>query len=79
MSKPWSERINMLAINPDAATRDDIARMATDLMELYVLVEEAASWLPWHESDHPNCEGEKSAIGRKLREKIESKLLTIWR
>lgn len=28
---PWSERINMFQINPDAATRDDIARLAEEL------------------------------------------------
>lgn len=28
---PWPERVNMLSINPDAATREDIARMAADL------------------------------------------------
>ena len=34
MSKlPWDERITMLSINPDAATREDIARMAAELME----------------------------------------------
>jgi hypothetical protein len=29
----WSERVNMLSINPDAAVRDDIARMAAELSE----------------------------------------------
>ena len=28
---PWSERINMLSINPEAATIRDIAQMAADL------------------------------------------------
>jgi hypothetical protein len=31
---PWSERVNMLSINPDAATRDDVARMAGELSEV---------------------------------------------
>lgn len=31
MGLPWHERINMLSINPDAASRDDVARLAADL------------------------------------------------
>jgi hypothetical protein len=30
---PWIERLPMTSINPDAATRDDVARMAAELME----------------------------------------------
>ena len=33
MSLLWEERIPMLSINPDAATREDIARLASELME----------------------------------------------
>ena len=30
---PWPERVRMLSVHPDAATRDDIARMATELSD----------------------------------------------
>lgn len=27
---PWPERVNILSINPDAASRDDVARLASE-------------------------------------------------
>jgi hypothetical protein len=29
---PWLERITILAVHPDAATRDDVARLSAELM-----------------------------------------------
>ncbi len=34
MPLPWSEKINMLSINPDAATPKDVVRMATNLSDI---------------------------------------------
>ena len=33
MTLSWSERLPMLSMNPDAATRTDVARLAAELME----------------------------------------------
>ena len=35
---PWSERINMLSINPLAGKREDVLRMAADLSEAHRLL-----------------------------------------
>lgn len=32
---PWMEKVAMFSINPDAATRDDIARMAAELSAIH--------------------------------------------
>lgn len=43
---PWNERVTMLSINPDAATRDDVARLATELMECHRLMLESVENCP---------------------------------
>lgn len=30
---PWIERVTMISIHPDAATRDDVARMVAELVD----------------------------------------------
>ena len=44
MSLPWPERISMISINPDSASRDDIARMAAELSEYKFMVECFIVW-----------------------------------
>jgi hypothetical protein len=44
MSLPWPERVVQLSIHPDAATRDDVAKLAAELMEAnHALAQERAT------------------------------------
>jgi hypothetical protein len=68
MSKlPWSERVNMLSINPHAATIEDIAKLAADASENYALrarvevLEKAVEWAcetQTHKDMYPNLVAE---------------------
>lgn len=38
---PWNERVNMLSIHPDAATREDVAKLAAENISMKLELEEA--------------------------------------
>lgn len=65
---PFIEKIGVLSINPDAATRDDVANMAAQLMEYYSKILELESQL-----SSANAEIEK--LREAIMNIIEGKLL----
>lgn len=50
----WVERVPMLSINPDAATRDDVANLAAELMESRRLL-----CLVWNHMHGQNMDGSR--------------------
>ncbi|KKM77435.1 hypothetical protein LCGC14_1370080 [marine sediment metagenome] len=62
---PWNEKVPMLSIHPDAATRDDIARLAAELMEANKQLNNARDCLWGRKADYvKNLETEN----KKLKE-----------
>jgi len=39
MSIPWAEKVALISINPDVASREDIARLAAELMEALIFTQ----------------------------------------
>ena len=35
MTQSWSERVNILSVYPEAATRDDVAMMAAEIQTMW--------------------------------------------
>lgn len=63
---PWTERVPMLSIHPDAASREEVARMAAELMEALRSIDNLE-----HESKalahlHSRCVDERDAAEAKL-------------
>lgn len=51
---PWLERVPMLSVHPDAGTRDDMAKLASELMECRRLLN-----LTWNHMHGYNLDGSK--------------------
>ena len=51
---PWSERVPMLSINPEAASREDVARLAADLMASKARLREAEEALSAEKTNRVN-------------------------
>jgi len=66
MALPWNERVPMLSINPDVATREDVARMAAELMKTNHLLSQACIYVrAW--ADALVREGHGEACARSIR------------
>jgi hypothetical protein len=59
MMLPWNERVAAISINPDMASREDVARMAAELMDAMQMVErkEAHRFMLPHEYFDTEIEG----------------------
>lgn len=50
---PWNKRVGMLSVSPDAATRDDVACMAAELLEYLDMASYKVPECPWPEFNFP--------------------------
>ena len=64
---PWSERVPMLSINPDAATRDDVARLASELMEANKRIKRFKEVLTEYGRHHEGCSAQFNTSHSKYR------------
>lgn len=61
---PWSSRVPMLSINPDAATADDVARLANERMDVWRTVARVVK-------EKTNCTAERAnEIAKAVCEEI---------
>lgn len=59
------------AQNDNSANADEVMRLRDELRVLREAATEACGWLPWHEPTHPNYEGARSDVGRRLRKALD--------
>ena len=64
---PWNERVPMLSINPDAAASDDVARLASELMEANKRIKRLEEILTEYGRHHEGCSAQFNTPHSKYR------------